>query len=516
MPTRNRFVSQNYEDFNYNYQQSVNPKRRRNRKRRSQNRQRSNSMRSATSTSGNEQHGYQTNSRSRGESVISQSNASILTNDRNEGENRSRGRSLRQKPLRWYRDRLSREIWKFYLQHSQTPELLTRKHRLRDALHKILTTHFPNYEVDLHIVGSTANGLANNKSDVDICLVLSEIGNKESEEEKKEQLKDTSILEKLMPSPPKEKNPNESSPEKTEVGIIVNYEESEPIDKSNLSSDSLATTSSNGSSDPSIPMLEMVKEVLKEYSFVTAMQIIAAKVPILKFVDRISGIEVTLNVNKLVSIRNTHLVHDYTKLDWRLQPLVMVIKAWASDHGINDAYNKSISSYSLVLMVIHYLQYTVDPPVLPCLQEMLPINYSPTMDIKSIKMTKKPIRWKSENQSSLKELLIGFLDYYSYGFCYSKDAISIRLGRTIPKHVAQRYKSEDNAFSHWKYLCIEEPFNRSNTARSVYDEVTFERILSVFRVSHYTIRRYPYLDSIMTGKQYTNHYNVIDEYINAK
>jgi hypothetical protein len=96
--------------------------------------------------------------------------------------------------------------------------------------------------------------------------VLSEIGNKESEEEKKEQLKDTSILEKLMPSPLKEKNPNESSPEKTEVGIIVNYEESEPIDKSNLSSDSLATTSSNGSSDPSIPMLEMVKEVLKEYS----------------------------------------------------------------------------------------------------------------------------------------------------------------------------------------------------------------------------------------------------------
>jgi hypothetical protein len=97
--------------------------------------------------------------------------------------------------------------------------------------------------------------------------VLSEIGNKESEEEQKEQTKDTSILEKLMPSPLQEKNPNESSPEKTEVAIIVNYEESDPIDKSNLSSDSLATTSSsNGTSDPSIPMLEMVKEVLKEYS----------------------------------------------------------------------------------------------------------------------------------------------------------------------------------------------------------------------------------------------------------
>ena len=47
--------------------------------------------------------------------------------------------------------------------------------------------------------------------------------------------------------------------------------------------------------------------------FVTKIQIILAKVPILKFNDRISGIEVTLNVNKLVSIRNTLLIHDYTK-----------------------------------------------------------------------------------------------------------------------------------------------------------------------------------------------------------
>ena len=43
------------------------------------------------------------------------------------------------------------------------------------------------------------------------------------------------------------------------------------------------------------------------------MQIILAKVPILKFVDRISQIEVTLNVNKAVSIRNTQLLKDYTK-----------------------------------------------------------------------------------------------------------------------------------------------------------------------------------------------------------
>jgi len=494
----------------------------RNRRRRSRSgRQRSTSIKSINSISGNEQYGYQSGPglRPRVESNVSQythSNASIVTNDPNMTDKMSsRGSRRGQRPLRWDRDRLSREIWKFCLENSQTQELVTRKSRLRDALHKILTTHFPNYEVDLFIVGSTANGLASNKSDVDICLVLSQIGTKEKElKEVKESPKDADIMQKLMPSPLQENEKEKESPEKTQVAIIVNYEDTDPIDKSNMSSDSITTISSNGSSDPSIPMLEMVKEVLKDYSFVTNLQIIAAKVPILKFVDRISGIEVTLNVNKLVSIRNTHLIHDYTKLDWRLHPLVMVVKAWASDHGINDAYNKSISSYSLVLMVIHYLQFAVEPPILPCLQAMRPMKYSPTMDIKSIRMNQKPMSWKSRNEMSLKELFIGFLDYYSYTFCYLKDAISIRLGQTVPKHVVQRYKFNGNSFSHWKYLSIEEPFDHTNTARSVYDEVTFERILSVFRVSHYTIRRYPFLDSIMTGKQYVNDY--VDEYINSK
>jgi len=247
------------------------------------------------------------------------------------------------------------------------------------------------------------------------------------------------------------------------------------------------------------------------------MQIIMAKVPILKFVDRISGIEVTLNVNKLVSVCNTHLIRDYTKVDWRLQPLVMVVKAWAKDHGINDAYNKSISSYSLVLMVIHYLQFACNPPVLPCLQQLDPNRYTIESCIQGLRMERKPKYWRSQNTSSLKELLIGFLDYYSYSFCFTKDAISVRSAHILPKHVVQRYKSEDNAFSHWKYLCIEEPFNRTNTARSVYDEVAFERILSVFRVSHYTLRRYPVLDSIMTGNEYSNDYSkTMKQYMTSK
>ena len=41
---------------------------------------------------------------------------------------------------------------------------------------------------------------------------------------------------------------------------------------------------------------------------------------------------------------------------YRIQPLVLCIKEWAHQNDINDAKTGTLSSYALVLMVIHYLQ----------------------------------------------------------------------------------------------------------------------------------------------------------------
>lgn len=85
-------------------------------------------------------------------------------------------------------------------------------------------------------------------------------------------------------------------------------------------------------------------------------KVISAKVPILKFRGAEHGFEVDLNCNNAVGIRNTHLLHSYAQLDWRVRPLVIIVKLWAQANNINDAKNMTISSYSLALMVIHYLQ----------------------------------------------------------------------------------------------------------------------------------------------------------------
>lgn len=85
-------------------------------------------------------------------------------------------------------------------------------------------------------------------------------------------------------------------------------------------------------------------------------ELILAKVPILKFKDKETGFEIDLNCNNSVGIRNTHLLYSYSRLDWRVRPLVIIVKIWAQVNNINDAKNMTVSSYSWTLMVIHYLQ----------------------------------------------------------------------------------------------------------------------------------------------------------------
>ncbi|XP_076355314.1 poly(A) RNA polymerase GLD2-like isoform X1 [Tachypleus tridentatus] len=231
----------------------------------------------------------------------------------------------------------------------------------------------------------------------------------------------------------------------------------------------------------SLSILMQILRKIRECHFIKKPEVIRAKVPILKFTDRISGIEVDLNINNTVGVRNTQLLNYYSRMDWRVKPLVLITKRWAKDNGINDAKNRTLSSYSLVLMVIHYLQYGCSTPVLPCLQSIVKDKFLLHSDVRSLKMQEEIPKWNSQNNQTLGELFVGFLNYYSYMFDFSKKAISVRLGCTVPKHVVMCNKSPKNNAGQWKFICIEEPFDQTNTARSVYVQLAFNKILNAFR-----------------------------------
>ncbi|XP_064608430.1 poly(A) RNA polymerase GLD2-B-like [Liolophura sinensis] len=305
-------------------------------------------------------------------------------------------------------EQISKAIIKYFLENQQTDAVSARKMQLRDALSNIVQSVFP-YS-GLYIVGSSLSGFGTRKSDMDMCLMISQKNNVQKRE--------------------------------------------------------------------AIDLLYALQKCLRKCSFVKNLEVIPARVPILRFRDKISDVECDLNVNNLVGIRNTHLLKHYALMDWRVRPLGLFIKYWARCQNINDARNMTISSYSFALMLIHYLQCGCAPPVLPSLQVRFPSEFNPKSDVCTLRPV--TLNHHSPNDLSVGELFLGFLEYFTFTFDYRRDAISVRQGKVLPIHVVQR-QTEDKR--QWSCLCIEEPFELSNTARSVFDTDKFKQIQKVFRTS---------------------------------
>ena len=159
--------------------------------------------------------------------------------------------------------------------------------------------------------------------------------------------------------------------------------------------------------------------IQKECSNYLSGELVRAKVPVLKikFQDKDDGtINVDMTVDNHTAVRNTHLLFYYSQLDPRVRPLVMAVKWWAKKNDINEPRYQTLSSYTLTLMVIHYLQCGVSPPVLPCLQE----NHSETFSDRALSDLfdldyddKNILSFTSENKQSVGSLYKDFFKYFT-------------------------------------------------------------------------------------------------------
>lgn len=208
--------------------------------------------------------------------------------------------------------------------------------------------------------------------------------------------------------------------------------------------------------------------------------VIHAKVPILRFRDRCTGVEVDLNVNNAVGLRNTRLLQCYAQLDNRVSPLVLAVKAWATGRDINQAKDGTLSSYSLALMVIQYLQCGTEPAVLPSLQKMQPDRFRNDGDVRLLRLGEEQPQWQSTNTQSLGALFVGFLNFYANRFSFSRSCISVRLGAPLSRVEAVAHRTPGAGRSQWKYICVEEPFDQTNTARAVYDWDAYQKVVRAF------------------------------------
>lgn len=161
-----------------------------------------------------------------------------------------------------------------------------------------------------------------------------------------------------------------------------------------------------------------------------------ASVPIVKLTDLATDVKVDISFNMINGVKSAMLIKEFMNLHPNLQYLVLVLKQFLLQRDLNEVFTGGISSYSLILMTVSFLQ----------LHPRIDANFE----------------W-----TNLGVLLIEFFELYGKKFNYLKTGIRVKDGGSyVRKEDIQR--NMDNGYKP-SLLCIEDPLMPENdVGRSSY------------------------------------------------
>lgn len=205
-------------------------------------------------------------------------------------------------------------------------------------------------------------------------------------------------------------------------------------------------------------IIEGLAKVLKKHPGLrNILPITTAKVPIVKFEHRQSGLEGDISLYNTLAQHNTRMLATYAAIDPRVKYLGYTMKVFAKRCDIGDASRGSLSSYAYVLMVLYFLQQR-KPPVIPVLQEIFDGKEVPQRMVDGwnafffddIEELKKRLPELGKNKESVGELWLGLLRFYTEEFDFKEYVISIRQKKLLTTFEKQ-----------WtsKCIAIEDPFD---------------------------------------------------------
>jgi len=188
-----------------------------------------------------------------------------------------------------------------------------------------------------------------------------------------------------------------------------------------------------------------------------------ASVPIVKLTDVSTDVKVDISFNMSNGVKSAELIRHFKRSYPTLQRLVFVLKQFLLQRDLNEVFTGGISSYSLILMTISFLQLHPRPDA-------------------------------TQPMANLGVLLIEFLELYGRHFNYLKTALRIRNGGSyVPKEEIQLHMSDGYRPS---LLCIEDPLNPSNDiGRSSYGAL---QVKQAFEYAYITLTQavHPFKDEI--------------------
>uniref|UniRef100_A0A673N944 CCHC-type domain-containing protein n=1 Tax=Sinocyclocheilus rhinocerous TaxID=307959 RepID=A0A673N944_9TELE len=205
-------------------------------------------------------------------------------------------------------------------------------------------------------------------------------------------------------------------------------------------------------------IIEGLAKVLKKHTGLrNILPITTAKVPIVKFEHRQSGLEGDISLYNTLAQHNTRMLATYAAIDPRVQYLGYTMKVFAKRCDIGDASRGSLSSYAYILMVLYFLQQR-QPPVIPVLQEIFVGNTVPQRMVDGwnafffddLNELRRHLPELHQNKETVGELWLGLLRFYTEEFDFKECVISIRQRKRLTTFEKQ-----------WtsKCIAIEDPFD---------------------------------------------------------
>ena len=158
---------------------------------------------------------------------------------------------------------------------------------------------------------------------------------------------------------------------------------------------------------------------------------ISPRYSLLKVLDYQTLINIDITVHTMLPLYNTKLIRTYSLIDQRFHIMGIYIKYWVKKNHINGALDKYLSSYAILILIIHFLQSEIDIKVLPNLQKIenkinnyeyshsgkeLITNIYFEEDMEKINNNLKKINFDKENNDSIGELILKFFEFYSYKY----------------------------------------------------------------------------------------------------
>lgn len=187
------------------------------------------------------------------------------------------------------------------------------------------------------------------------------------------------------------------------------------------------------------PPLQQLEQALRKHNVAGPYPIKVldkATVPIIKLTDHQTEVKVDISFNVETAVKAAQLIKSYLKKYTVLPPLIFVLKQFLLQRDLNEVFTGGISSYSLILMAISFLQL------------------HPRIDTRRANI-------------NLGILLIEFFELYGRDFNYIKTGIRVKNGGAyLSKEEMMKAMMNGNRPS---MLCIEDPMQPGNdVGRSSY------------------------------------------------